>query len=282
MKRMNVTLLAIIAISLFALSSVFAQSYDYETMKMEEYNALLAEWQQRLDAAKTCITDEDTKIADLKKEQEDVQAQIDATWDETFTLCESDKAGNDAYVQELNVLKADVSAFLNMSAEDIYGRMNELDGFQARLDALKANPLSLLTANESVISSIQNMINQAREKGKAVIPPSYTVMRGDCLWRIAGKSDIYNDSYAWMRIYTSNQDQIKDPNLIYVNQIFSIPRVVGPNEHLVAKGENLSMIAGYANVYGSPFKWQKLHEANKNFIEDPNLIFPYQLLKITR
>jgi nucleoid-associated protein YgaU len=169
-----------------------------------------------------------------------------------------------------------------MSAEDIYGRMNELDEFQAKLDELKKNDLSLLTANSAIVNSIQSLIDQAREKGKAVIPPSYSVVRGDCLWKIAAKPDIYNDGYAWMRIYTSNSDQIKDPNLIYVNQMFNIPRVVGPNEHLVAKGENLSMIAGFANVYGSPFQWQKLYETNKGFIEDPNLIFPYQLLKIAR
>ncbi len=282
MKRMNVTLLAIIALSLFAFSSVFAQSYDYETMKMEEYNALLAEWQQRLEAAKTCLTEEDAKIADLQKEHEDLQAQIDATWDEVYATCSSDKAGNDAYVQELNALKADVNAFLNMSAEDIYSRMNELDEFQARLDELKENDLSLVTANAALINSIQSLIDQAREKGKAVIPPSYTVNRGDHLWGIAAKPDIYNDGYAWMRIYTSNKDQIQDPNLIYVDQVFMIPRVVGPNEHLVSKGENLSLIAGYANVYGSSFKWNQLYESNKNTIEDPNLIYPYQLLKIAR
>jgi len=85
-----------------------------------------------------------------------------------------------------------------------------------------------------------------------------------------------------MRIYSSNADQIKDPDLIFPNQIFSIPRVVGPNEHLVKRGENLSMIAGYSNVYGSSFQWNKLYEANKNSISDPNVIYPHQVIKIER
>jgi hypothetical protein len=282
MKRMNVILLAMIAISLLAFGSVFSQSYDYENMKMEEYNALLAEWQQRLAAAQTCLSEEDAKIADLKSEQESLDAKIENEWDEIYEICSSDRSGNDAYVEELNALKADVNAFLNMSAEDIYSRMNELDDLQARLDELKKNDLSLITTNANIINSIQNMIDQARAKGEAVIPPSYTVMRGDHLWGIASKPDIYNDPYAWMRIYTSNKDQIMDPNLIYVNQIFNIPRVVGPNEHLVTRGENLSMIAGYSNVFGSSFQWNKLYEANKSMIEDPNMIYPYQLLKIAR
>ena len=57
--------------------------------------------------------------------------------------------------------------------------------------------------------------------------------------RIADKSDIYGDAYAWMRIYSSNTDQIKDPDMIHPDQIFRIPRDVGPNEHLVQKGEFL-------------------------------------------
>ena len=101
---------------------------------------------------------------------------------------------------------------------------------------------------------------------------------GNCKYEI----DIYSDPYAWSRIYTSNRDQIKDPDLIFPAQIFQIPRDVGPNEHLVVRGEFLSKISGYSNVYGSPFKWQKLYEANKEVVTDPNVIYPYQVLSVPR
>jgi nucleoid-associated protein YgaU len=133
-----------------------------------------------------------------------------------------------------------------------------------------------------VLNGIESMIMQAEEKGKPAEPDTYTVMRGDFLWRIASNSEIYGDPYAWMRIYTSNKDLIKDPDLIYPAQIFRIPRDVGPNEHLVVKGEFLSKIAGYANIYGSPFRWQKIYEANKDVVADQNLIYPYQVLSIPR
>ena len=147
---------------------------------------------------------------------------------------------------------------------------------------MKKNPFSATADNTAEINAIQNLINQAKDKGAAAVPPSYTVMRGDYLWKIAANDDIYGDAYAWMRIYTSNKDQIQNPDLIYTDQVFSIPRQVGPNEHLVAKGEHLSKIAGYSNVYGSPFQWQKLYEANKSSITDPSVIYPYQVLQIAR
>jgi nucleoid-associated protein YgaU len=278
MKLINILFLIV----LVSFTNVMAQSYNYEEMEEEQYLAYLQEWQNRLAAAEKGITEEDARIASLQQELDALNADIETTWDEIYAAAGSDKAGNEAFVGELNQLKSDANALLSLSAEDIYGRMNELDALQARLDALKENDLSVLSANEQLINQIQSLIDQARQKGKGAVPPSYTVARGDYLWKIASKPDIYGDAYAWMRIYTSNTDQIKDPDLIFPKQVFLIPRSVGANEHLVKKGENLSMIAGYSNVYGSPFQWQKLHEANQNAISDPNVIYPYQVLKIAR
>jgi nucleoid-associated protein YgaU len=281
--KIRLMLSLLLLVSIFALNGLVAQtSYDYENMTQEQYNALLAEWQQRLGNAQTGISDEEATIEELKKQLEELQAQIDAQWSEIYQLASSDKAGYDAFGSDLQGLQNDARAMLNLSAEDIYTRMNEVDALQQKLDELKNNPFAAMSDNAAMINSIQSLINQIKEKGAAAVPPSYTVVRGDYLWKIAAKGDIYGDAYAWMRIYTSNRDQIQDPNLIYPNQVFSIPRQVGPNEHLVVRGEFLSKIAGYSNVYGSPFQWQKLYESNKNTITDPNVIFPYQVLKIAR
>ena len=53
---------------------------------------------------------------------------------------------------------------------------------------------------------------------------SYSVVRGDNLWDISGKSDIYGDSYQWPLIYKANRDQIKDPDLIFPGQNLEIDR----------------------------------------------------------
>jgi len=52
----------------------------------------------------------------------------------------------------------------------------------------------------------------------------YTVMRGDSLWNIAGKDSIYGNPYEWPLIYKANQGKIKDADLIYPGQVFSIDR----------------------------------------------------------
>jgi nucleoid-associated protein YgaU len=282
MKLSKLILIVISITLLVVLNSAFAQSYNYEEMEMEEYEALLAEWQGRLDAAQVGINEEDNLINDLQSQLDDTQAQIDATWGEVYAALGSSKAEDDQFNSELDALRNDVSAFLNLSPEEIYSRMDELKALKDRLNGFKENNLALLTANETKLNNIESMLMQAEEKGKPAEPDTYTVMRGDYLWKIAAKSEIYSDPYAWSRIYTSNTDQIKDANLIYAKQVFRIPRVVGPNEHLVVRGEFLSKISGYANVYGSPFKWQRIYEANKDVVTDPNVVYPYQVLNIPR
>ena len=58
-------------------------------------------------------------------------------------------------------------------------------------------------------------------KGKEGVD-SYTVAKGDSLWAISGKSEIYGDPYRWPLIYKANSGKIKDADLIYPGQDLSI------------------------------------------------------------
>jgi nucleoid-associated protein YgaU len=56
------------------------------------------------------------------------------------------------------------------------------------------------------------------------LPNTWKVYRGECLWKIASYPEVYGKGSNWTKIYTANKDQIKDPDLIYPNQVFEIPR----------------------------------------------------------
>ena len=61
-------------------------------------------------------------------------------------------------------------------------------------------------------------------------PREWTVVKGECLWKIAGYEKIYSDPFQWPLIYKANQAQIKDPDLIYPGQVFAIPRDVSDED----------------------------------------------------
>jgi nucleoid-associated protein YgaU len=53
---------------------------------------------------------------------------------------------------------------------------------------------------------------------------SYSVQRGDSLWSISGKSEIYGNPYQWPLIFKANADKIRDADLIFPGQTFDIDR----------------------------------------------------------
>jgi len=55
-------------------------------------------------------------------------------------------------------------------------------------------------------------------------PSTHTVIEGEYLSKIASYWEIYNDARQWPRIYRANQDQIKDPDMIFPGQMLTIPR----------------------------------------------------------
>jgi len=60
---------------------------------------------------------------------------------------------------------------------------------------------------------------QAREAGRVVVQP------GNSLWRIARR--LYGEGFQYTVIYEANQDQIRDPDLIYPGQVFDTPDAEG-------------------------------------------------------
>lgn len=57
-----------------------------------------------------------------------------------------------------------------------------------------------------------------------------------------------------------------------------------PRSYTVKEGDFLIKIAGMSRIYGdgSPSAWKRLYRANRDKIDDPNLIYPGQVLLIPR
>jgi hypothetical protein len=272
----------IAALILFLSIAVFAQSYDYEEMSMDEYRAELAKWEQRLADANAALQAEGARCQQTQDEMATVQEEIDATWNEIYALLGTDEAGYKSFLSQLRDLESELQGFVALSPEDIYARKGEIEGFKQRYQEFLKDKRSLGNQAQDILARIKNLIDEAENKAQPAAAGRYEVVRGDYLWKIARKPEIYGDAFAWIRIYTYNRDQIQNPDLIYPRQVFRIPQMAGPNEHWVARGEYLSKIAGYSQVYGSPFQWQKIYEANKEVISDPNVIYPHMVLQIPR
>ncbi len=136
---------------------------------------------------------------------------------------------------------------------------------QARIDELNAQ-----------ISSLRAEIEALRNAGV-----QHLITEGESLWRIASYHWTYNDGSKWPQIYDRNKDTISDPNLIYAGHYLWIPLPMLSN-YTVIEGDYLGKIAGYSRVYGDRGMWPQLYEGNRDKINDPNLIYPGQVLDVPR
>jgi hypothetical protein len=62
----------------------------------------------------------------------------------------------------------------------------------------------------------------------------YTVRRGDTLWDIAAHPTIYRNPWLWPLLYQANHGEINDPDLIYPQQVLTVPRGYSSEEANIA------------------------------------------------
>ena len=289
MKRIFTASLLVALFSLMLVVPAYAQDYGYTTeMTMEEYQAELEKWQQREKEAQTRIEELNQQIEELKNQIADVENQIAQVKEETMNMLGQaiDPAKGsveeqlDAYYSELDALISQLEGLLALSPEELYQRGDEVDAAAKQLEELKKSIFAALDESRSKISEAEDLLSRIKAKMPEPMNDVYTVVRGDYLWKISGKQDIYNDPYQWVKIWSANRDMIQNPDLIYPQQKLDVPRRIASNKHVVARGENLSKIAGYEEVYGNPFDWQRLYNANKQIISDPGVIYPHQILTV--
>ncbi len=63
----------------------------------------------------------------------------------------------------------------------------------------------------------------------------YVVIKGDTLWDIAAKGNIYSDNFLWPLLFKANRDQIEDPDIIEVGQELTVRKDWSDSEKLDAR-----------------------------------------------
>lgn len=114
---------------------------------------------------------------------------------------------------------------------------------------------------------------------------TYTVQKGDTLWKIAEK--FYGSGAYWERIFQTNAAVLSNPNQIYAGQVLIIDLTVlnsetasenpDANYYTVKPGDSLYRIA--VQLYGQGRYWRRIAQAN-DAIKDPKLIHAGQVIVI--
>jgi len=265
-----------LVLSLLLVGMVGSASAQEKKMTRDEYKANMVEYTEREAKAQVDIKTLDASIASLKSQIDAVQAVIDRVNSEALVLGNATQAEAKAFGQRVDGLLRQLQGLAALAPEELQRRRAELKAAAVELAQLKKSKIAALPEMRAKIMRASKLLDDLMMRAPDQI--TYEVMKGDHLWGIASKPEIYEDPYMWPRIYRANREMIKDPDMIYPKQMLTVPIAVGENQYLVTSGDFLSKIA--SAVYNDPTMWHKIYKANAEQIVEPNLVFPAQVLEI--
>jgi len=77
----------------------------------------------------------------------------------------------------------------------------------------------------------------------------HVVIKGETLWWIAEYKQVYDDPFKWPLIYKANRSQIKDPDLIYPDQVFKIARKPEIDDEMIKEAIKFAKNRGAWSLY---------------------------------
>ncbi|MHC2994185.1 MAG: LysM peptidoglycan-binding domain-containing protein [Candidatus Atribacteria bacterium] len=182
---------------------------EEKNIKLESNNELVSELKEniqekekQIDELKASLPREekDLFIARLKEEIENSSEKIKEL---NFTITElKDKLAK----QEGAINQQDLVKRVNQLIIEKENIQKNVDAYEIMIEKLK---------NEKI--ELEQKL--AEEESK---PIYYYVTKEDSLWKIAER--FYNQGEEWIRIFEANMEKIKNPDLIYPYQRFTIPK----------------------------------------------------------
>jgi len=218
--KLTKLLLVLFAFSLFLgfASSAVAQDEPWENYTEEDYLKMKAEKEQTIANLTAEIAALEGDITNLNATLKDKTEKVKKSEEELTSF--GDQA---AYRKEFEK----VEKILNqkdksgVKVEDAEKMLNDLK--QSKLKCI-GDYKKRLEKMDKELAAWKNPVKPSTN--------DYRVLKGDCLWKISGK--VYKEPKAWFAIWEKNKDgvkeappkvpkTIKNPNLIYPNQVLVIP-----------------------------------------------------------
>ncbi len=181
----------------------------YAKEKLDMANNTLQKTSQNVEKNKTILGTNSTKIQETLNAAK--EAMNNANEDYKNQKYES-SIGNSEEVIKLSKIIDE----LVQDSYTVYKRNLALQEEKKRLEEQQKQELNKEEVKIEPSSEVEENIKLIYEVKKT--------RPAECLWRIAGKKEIYNNPREWKKIYDANKDLIKDPNMIYPGQKLKIPK----------------------------------------------------------
>lgn len=218
--KLHKLLIALFVFSLVlgASATTFAQDEEpWKEITEEQYLKQKEELTQQVNNLKSDINALDNEVKALNADLKDKDAKVKKAEEELKGLCDAAAYKAEFAKVEKIVMDKDKSGVKVEDAEKMVAQLEAskckcMGDYQTRLAKIKKE-----------LDAWKNPPQKADQ---------YTVVKGDCLWKISNK--FYKEPKAWFAIWEKNKEgvvsappkvakTIKNPNLIYPGQVLRIP-----------------------------------------------------------
>lgn len=215
------------SLTVVASSSVFAQ----EEMTEEEWQMQMDELTVRKNDLMSMLNSLNSDIDGLRRQSSQKDQDLE-------------KAENDLYAS-VGATKSQVADYrtkFNDLERKINSRTGTKEDAEAEFAVIEASKIRCLPEFWDRYNAMKKKLD---EWGPAPTN-NYTVVKGDCLWKIAGKSNIYNNPRLWPALWEANKNgvvsapartpkTIPNPNLIYPGQVLRVPTLTDAQKQEVLR-----------------------------------------------
>ncbi len=218
----------ILVISLFVISCAsperdFSNLPDQELTKDEAEKRIIM-FQTNVKNLQAKLAQQEQEVDALKTELSNVNASIKDCNDMYYQLIGATAADIEAFRQALGRIEGKIRQMQRIPNDELADMKDQVKALEDELNALRMNKIAILPEfYDRIIKDARDIKGLYREKKIK----SYTVGKWsetrDCLWNIAGNTDIYGDPFLWPKIWQNNTDQIKNPDIIHPGQVLIIP-----------------------------------------------------------
>jgi len=234
----------VFSLAVLTSKSVFAQDEEEPTeMTMEDWQRMMDENTARKDQLTIELNNLNTEIDGLKRSNADKDAALTKAENDLYSSVGSSKSG-----------VADYRKSFESTEKMINSKSGNVADARKQFDALKASKVRCLPEFWDRFNAMEKKL---LDWEKPVEPPKsnkYTVVKGDCLYKIAGKKEIYGNPKMWPVLWDANKTvtldpkapkntktKITNPNLIYPGQQLVVPTLTDKMKQDALKVKNTWM-----------------------------------------
>lgn len=203
---------------------------DEATLRIQDYQSKIKSLEDQLQSINADQQDIKSKIEDTKK-------QLDDCNDALMKLVGATAADVEAFKQKLGQLEGKVREMQRLSNDELADKRSEVEELEKQYMELRNNKISLLPDIFPRMVKLGNDIKGLyREKKITTYTVGTWAENKDCLWNIAGKTEIYGDPNQWPKIWQANTSIIRNPDIIQPGWVLTIPPK-GPKDPEELKAE---------------------------------------------